>query len=82
MQVLRSNVLILKQKPEYQGLIQGVASDENTQAKVMGIGDEVQYVSLGNIVILDWNKAKNIKNELWVVDEENIVAILDDEEII
>lgn len=80
MQVLRSNVLILKQKPEYQGLIQGVSSDENTQAKVMGIGSEVKYVVPGNIVLLDWNKAKNIKNELWVIDEENIVAILEDGE--
>ena len=48
MQVLRKNVLVLKQKPEYQGLIQGVSSDENTQAKVMGIGSEVKYVVPGN----------------------------------
>ena len=78
MQVLRKNVLVLKQRPEYQGLIQGVSSDDNTQAKVMGIGSEVKYVVPGNIVLLDWNKAKNIKNELWVIDEENIVAIIEE----
>jgi hypothetical protein len=79
MQVLRSNVLIIKQKPEYQGLIQGVVSDENTQAKVMVIGSEVRYVKPGDITIVDWNKAKLVKNDLWLIDELDIVAILEDD---
>lgn len=79
--VLSKNVLILKQKKEYTGLFQGVESDENTLAKVMGIGDEVTKVELGQTILLDWNKVKKVKNDLYVVLEEDIIAILEADEL-
>ena len=79
--VLNKNVLILKQKQEYSGLIQGVDTEESTYAKVMGKGKQVEYVELGQIVILDWSKVKKVKNELFVVLEEDIVAILEPEDL-
>lgn len=81
MQVLKNNVLILKQKPQYQGLIQGVGSDENVPGKVMGVGNKVEEIVAGNLVLLNWKMATNIKNDLWVIDAEHIVAILDDQEV-
>lgn len=77
MQVLKKNVLVRKVKPEYSGLIQGVVSEENTQGKIMNIGSEVTLVNLGELAILDWKKAKNVGGDLWVVSEDDIVAVID-----
>jgi hypothetical protein len=81
MKVLSKNVIVLKQKPEYSGMIQGVSSEESTYAKVMGIGTEVTLVSVEDIVLLDWNKAKKIKNDLYVIQEEDIVSIMDETDL-
>ena len=78
MQMIRKNVLILKETPEYSGLIEGVRSEENITGKVMNIGSEVTLVSLGEHVILDWKKAKSTLGNLWIVSEDDIVAVLDD----
>lgn len=77
MQVLKKNVLVRKIRPEYSGLIQGVVSEENTQGKIMNIGSEVTLVNLGELAILDWKKAKHIGGDLWVVSEDDIVAVID-----
>jgi pyruvate/2-oxoglutarate/acetoin dehydrogenase E1 component len=79
MQVLGKNVLVLKQKAEYQGLIQGVNSDENTKGKVMNIGQDVTLLKLGDMVLLNWNKAKNVAGDLWVISEDEIVAVFEDD---
>lgn len=81
MKVLGKNVVILKLKPEYEGLIQGVASEESTYAKVMGIGTDVTLVALEDTILLDWNKSKKIKNDLYVVQEEDIVSIIEEEDL-
>ena len=77
MQVLGKNVLVLKQKPEYTGLIQHVESDDNLRAKAMNLGDDVTLVGLGDILILNWKKAKWISGELYVVHEDEIAAIIE-----
>jgi len=76
MQVLGKNVLVLKQKPEYTGLIQGVESDDNLKAKAMNLGDDVTLVELGDILILNWKQAKWVSGELYVVHEDEIAAII------
>jgi hypothetical protein len=81
MKVLGKNVIILKQKPEYTGLLQGVSSEETTYAKVMGVGSEVSEIALGDFVLLDWNKSKKIKNDLYAILEEDIVCVMDEEEL-
>jgi hypothetical protein len=79
--VLSKNVLIIKHKQEYSGLIQGVESTENTYAKILGIGDEVTKLQLGQTTLVDWNKAKKVKNDLFVILEEDVIAILEPEEL-
>lgn len=79
--VLNKNVLILKQKQEYSGLIQGVDDSDSTFAKVMGLGVNVEWIKLGQTVILDWSKAKKVKSDLYVVLEEDIVAVLEPEDL-
>ena len=78
---LNKNVLILKQKQEYSGLIQGVDDSDSTFAKVMGLGVNVEWIKLGQTVILDWSKAKKVKSDLYVVLEEDIVAVLEPEDL-
>lgn len=81
MKVLGKNVIVLKQKNEYEGLIQGVNSDDTTYAKVMGTGTDVTLVSVEDTIILDWNKCKKIKNDLYVVLEEDIVCIMEESDL-
>ena len=75
MRVLNDNVIVLKHKTEYQGILQGIETDDATKGKVMGIGPLVEGIELGDFIMLDWNKAKNIKNDLFVVKQEDIVAV-------
>lgn len=77
MYVLDKNILVLKQKPEYSGLIQGVESDDNLKARTMNLGDNVTLVELGDILILNWKKAKWISGDLYVVHEDEIAAIIE-----
>jgi hypothetical protein len=77
--VLGKNVLVLKQKAEYQGLIYGVNSEDNTKGKVMNLGHDVTLLKLGDIILLNWNKAKNVSGELWVVSEDEVVAVFEDD---
>lgn len=79
MQVLGKNVLVLKQKAEYQGLIYGVNSDDNTRGKVMNLGADTSLLKLGDIVLLNWNKAINVSGDLWVISEDEIVAVFEDD---
>ena len=79
MQVLGKNVLVLKQKAEYKGLIQGVNSDDNTKGKVMNIGQDVTLLKLADMVLLNWNKAKNVSGDLWVISEDDIVAVFEND---
>lgn len=78
MRVLGKNVIVLKQKQEYEGLIQGVSSDETTYAKVMGVGSEVESLTVGETVVIDWNKSKKIKNDLYTVLEQDIVLVVEE----
>ena len=78
MQVLGKNVLLLKQDQEYSGLIQGVSDDNSTKAKVMNVGSLVTDVELGDIVIANWTAAKCVGGDLWMIEEKEIVAVLEE----
>lgn len=80
MQVLGSNVLVLKKTTEYKGLIQGVSDNSSTKSTVMSIGSQVTELELGMVVLIDWNKAKNINGDLWLVDVKDVAAIFEGEE--
>lgn len=78
MKVLNDFVVVQKQKDEYQGLIQGVDSDETTKAKVLGVGEYVEGLAVNDVVLLDWNEAKKIKNDLYAVRYDNIVLVIEE----
>lgn len=78
MKVLNDFVVVQKQKDQYQGLIQGVDSDETTKAKVLGVGEYVEGLAANDVVLLDWNEAKKIKNDLYAVRYEHIVLVIEE----
>ncbi len=85
MKILGTNVLIKKEKPEYSGILQGIDSDENTYAKILDIGFECYKIDLTDVsklALVDWNKAKKIKNDLYVILDEDIIAILEDGDLV
>lgn len=78
MKVLNDFVVVQKQKDEYQGLIQGVDTEDATKAKVLGVGEYVDGLLLNDIILLDWKEAKRIKNELYAIKYEHIVMVLEE----
>ena len=81
--VLGTNVLIIKQKQEYSGLIQGVESDEAIYGKIAQLGEDVYDANLevGKLALLDWAKTKKVKNDLYVIQADDIIAVLDEGEV-
>ena len=49
-------------------------SDEPDRAKIVAVGPDVKEVFIGEIVLLDWNKAVK-SGEHFVITEDNIVFV-------
>jgi co-chaperonin GroES (HSP10) len=49
-------------------------SEEPDRAKVIAIGPDVDEVSVGDVVLLDWNKAIK-SSDFYVITVDNIVFI-------
>ena len=82
---IKSNViveLIEKEKVTSGGIIlQKADPTEANRGLVVSIGPEVTDIVLGQEVLPNWNAAKKMKFEeqnLYVVDEEEIVLIFED----
>ena len=50
-------------------------SDEVDRAEVISIGPDVDEVQVGDIVLLNWNAAIKVQDELYSTKVENIVFI-------
>jgi chaperonin GroES len=53
-------------------------SEEPDRALIIDVGPEVKEVGVGEIVLLDWNKAIKTAGELYVIREENIVFVYEE----
>jgi co-chaperonin GroES (HSP10) len=77
MQPTRDNIIVERFKTEAataSGIILK-SSDEPDKAKVVSIGKKVDEVSIGDVVLLNWNKATKIENETYVVPVTEVVWI-------
>jgi co-chaperonin GroES (HSP10) len=76
--------LIEKEKVTQSGIILKSADPaEVSRAKVLAIGDNVEYVEVGQTILPNWQKAKLTKFEdvdFYVVNEDDVVLIFEDEE--
>ena len=83
---LKKKVLVAENKAEQtteNGIIlDGTTSNRDSkQGTVLAIGPKVTLVKVGDVVMLEWNKAQVVKigdAQRVIVDEDNIVAVLED----
>ena len=83
---LKKKVLVAENKAEQtteSGIIlDGTTSNRDSkQGTVLAVGPLVTLVKVGDIVMLEWNKAQVVKigdAQRVIVDEENIVAVVED----
>ena len=51
------------------------SSEEADRAEVIAISNKVEEVNIGDIVLLNWNKATKIENETYVVPITEVIWI-------
>lgn len=74
---LRNNVIIERQEKDLttaSGIILQ-SSDEADKATVLAIGSDVQEVSVGDVVLVNWNKASKFDDKQYKINEEDIIAV-------
>lgn len=82
---LHKKVLVAENRSETKSesgiILEGANSvRESKRATVLAIGPEVTTVAVGDVVLLEWNKASVIKigdAQRAMIDEEHIVAVFD-----
>ena len=82
---LKKKVLVAENKAEQtteSGIIlDGTTSNRDSkQGTVLAVGPQVTLVSVGDVVLLEWNKAQVVKigdAQRVIVDEDNIVAVVE-----
>lgn len=81
----RKNVLvaeIARETTTASGIIiEGARSmNDNQKAKVIAIGDEVEFVQVGDELLLDWSKGTVITDngqQRVLINEQHIIAIIE-----
>ncbi len=76
---LRNNVIVEKLEKELttsSGIILK-STDEADKAKVIAVGSEVTDVAVGNTILINWNKAVKLMDNLYQVNINEIVAIFE-----
>ena len=77
------NVLIERvaaQKATSSGIILKSA-EEPDKAKIIAIGPEIDEVAVGEVGVVNWNAATKVQDELYIINIDHIVLILEDYEI-
>ena len=82
---LKKKVLVAENKAEQtteSGIIlDGTTSNRDSkQGTVLAIGPQVTMVKVGDVIMLEWNKAQVVKigdAQRVIIDEENIVAVVE-----
>ena len=55
-------------------------SNEVDRAKIIAVGPLVDEVSVGEVVLLDWNKVAKVGDN-FVVSEDNIIFVYEDDNV-
>lgn len=75
--------LIEKEKVSAGGIVlQSADREEVSKGLVLAIGPNVEYIKVGELVLPNWNKAQKSKfddKEFYVISEDEIVLIFDEE---
>ena len=83
---LKKKVLVAENKAEQttdSGIIlDGTTSNRDSkQGTVLAVGPQVTLVKVGDVIMLEWNKAQVVKigdAQRVIIDEDNIVAVVEE----
>ena len=83
---LKKKVLVaenrVEQTTESGIILDGTTSNRDSkQGTVLAVGPLVTLVKVGDVILLEWNKAQVVKigdAQRVIIDEDNIVAVFDD----
>lgn len=76
---LRNNVIVEKLEKELttsSGIILK-SSDEADKAKVVAIGPEVNDVEVGNVLLINWNKATKLMDNLYQINVNEVIGVFE-----
>ena len=57
-------------------LLQGTDSPDN--AKILAVGPEAKEVSVGEVVLVNWNAATKTQSEQYVIPEDHIIFVYEE----
>ena len=77
---LFDKVIVERIKPELTsaGGIVLARSEEPDRAKILAIGPDVTDVVVGEVVLLNWNAAIKVQDEMYSTKVENIIFVYED----
>jgi len=77
---LFDKVIVERIKPELTsaGGIVLARSEEPDRAKILAIGPDVTDVAVGEVVLLNWNAAIKVQDEMYSTKVENIIFVYED----
>lgn len=80
MKPLRNNVIVeyIDAKKETSSGIILKSSNEPARAKIIEIGPEVTEVAIGEIALVDWNRATKIKDQTYCISVNDIVFVYEE----
>ena len=76
---LKNNVIIERQEKDLttaSGIILQT-NDEADKGLVIAIGPDVTEVNVGDLVLINWNKASKFSDDRWKVTSEEIIAVFE-----
>lgn len=76
---LRDNIIVEKQEKDLttQSGIILKSNDEADKAKVIAVGPEVTDVIVGEVLLVNWNKAKKIQEDTYQINIEDVIGVFD-----
>ena len=81
MKPLRDNIIIKKianERKTESGLILQSNAGEPDKAEVVAIGPKVDEVSVGDLLLINWNKAYKIEDEQFILPITEVILVYGD----
>ena len=81
MQPLRDNIIVKRvahERKTESGLILQSNAGEPDRAEVVAIGPKVDEVSVGDLLLVNWNKAVKVEGEQYILPITEVVLVYGD----
>ena len=81
MKPLRDNIIVKRiahERKTSSGLILQSNAGEPDRAEVVSIGPKVDEVSIGDLLLINWNKAIKIQDEEYIIPITDVILVYGD----